>query len=202
VDGTDCPIQEPEHPINPRWHSHKLNASGVRYELGVCIQTGLIVWVNGPYPAGPWVDIRIFRHRMVGALATGEWVVGDEGYRDGLQFVLNKRGGGFPGWWKSMAAKVCSKHEWVNSQIKKFRIMRVPFRNEIGTHGDSFMAIASVVQIQLMLSEPYQEYVVHYDDRGLFTDNGTLIEQPNNGHIRAPFTSKTKVLSRYDRHHI
>ena len=113
---------------------------------------------------------------MVDALAVGEWVVGDEGYVDGQQFVLNKKWWGFPAWYRRMAAKVCSKHEWVNSQIKKFRIMKVPFRNDIGTHGDCFRAIANVVQVQLMLSEAYNNYVVQYDDRGLFSENGTLME--------------------------
>ena len=55
VDGTDFRIQEPS-PFDPKWYSHKFRGPGLRYEIGVCIKTGWIVWVNGPFPAGAWPD--------------------------------------------------------------------------------------------------------------------------------------------------
>lgn len=59
VDGTDCQIFEPR-PFSKQWYSHKFKKAGVRYEVAVCIQTGWIVWINGPYPCGAWPDIKIF----------------------------------------------------------------------------------------------------------------------------------------------
>jgi hypothetical protein len=41
--------------------SHKYaGKSALRYELGVDIRGGNLVWIQGPYPAGKWPDIKIF----------------------------------------------------------------------------------------------------------------------------------------------
>jgi len=55
VDGTDCMIEEPV-PFSPKWYSHKFHGPGVRYKIGAGVQTGWIVWVNGPFPCGEWSD--------------------------------------------------------------------------------------------------------------------------------------------------
>ena len=77
VDGTDYSINEPQLrpgrprprsrkgkllPYNPKWYTKKYQGAGVRYEIGVCIQTGDIVWTNGPFPCGRWQDLKIFQH--------------------------------------------------------------------------------------------------------------------------------------------
>jgi hypothetical protein len=61
VDCTDMPEWE-TYPFDPDWWSYKLNGPGMHYEIGVCIATGHIVWLNGPYKPQPWVDISIFCH--------------------------------------------------------------------------------------------------------------------------------------------
>ena len=61
VDGVDCPIQEPI-PFDPQWFSHKFRGPGLKYEIAVCIQTGDIVWANGPFKCGKWPDVKILRH--------------------------------------------------------------------------------------------------------------------------------------------
>eukprot|EP00171_Calliarthron_tuberculosum_P023094 IDg23094t1 len=38
VDGTDCQIAEPR-PFNRGWYSHKFKGPGVRYEVGIVIDT-------------------------------------------------------------------------------------------------------------------------------------------------------------------
>jgi hypothetical protein len=80
----------------------QLNGPGLQYEIGVCIATGHIVWLNGLYKSRPWVDFSIFRHGMMWALNDGEWIVGDGGYRDGNMFVIPKRTG--LRWLKEMTA--------------------------------------------------------------------------------------------------
>jgi len=59
VNGTDFQICE-QHPFNRCWYSYKLKGPGVQYKVAVCIQTGNIVWINGPYPCRQWPDIKIF----------------------------------------------------------------------------------------------------------------------------------------------
>jgi hypothetical protein len=78
------------YPFDPDRWSYKLNGPGMHYEIGVCIAAGHIVWLNGPYKPRLWVDISIFCHRMMWALNDGEWIVGDGGYCDGNQFVIQK----------------------------------------------------------------------------------------------------------------
>ena len=59
VDGTDFWICELE-PFTKDFYLHKFAKAGLCYEVGVCIQTGLIVWINGPFAVGKYNDITIF----------------------------------------------------------------------------------------------------------------------------------------------
>ena len=79
VDCTDIPIEEPTR-FSSKWFSHKFNGPGLRYEIGLSLQLGHIVWVNGPYPCGAWSDIKIFRDRMKLDLSKNERVEADNGY--------------------------------------------------------------------------------------------------------------------------
>ena len=61
VDGTDFHIRKPWpfHESNKDYYSYKLNETGLRYEVGISIIKGDIVWINGPYEFGKWTDIKI-----------------------------------------------------------------------------------------------------------------------------------------------
>ena len=59
VDGTDFWICELK-PFTKHFYSHKFVKAGLCYEVGVCIQTGFIVWINGPFAVGKYSDITIF----------------------------------------------------------------------------------------------------------------------------------------------
>ena len=64
------------------FYSHKFKGPGLRYEVALSIQTGDIVWINGPFPAGAWPDINIFRHGLKWMLKeAGERCEADKGYR-------------------------------------------------------------------------------------------------------------------------
>lgn len=90
VDGTDFPIYEPT-PYSRKWYSHKFKGPGLRYEIAMSIQSGDIVWCNGPYPAG-WSDLKIARDALVFQLEPGEMVCADGGYRDGGEFFQTPTG--------------------------------------------------------------------------------------------------------------
>ena len=79
VDGTDFRIQEPI-PFNPKWYSHKFKGPGLWYEVAICIKTGWIVWVNGPFPCGEWPDRKIVQAGINHQLDDNEFYVGDGGY--------------------------------------------------------------------------------------------------------------------------
>lgn len=87
IEGTDCPVHG-IHPFTPDMYSHKFNRAGLRYELGVSIHSGLIVWVSEPFKCAVHNDLSIFKSQMAQRLNPGEKVVGDKGYNH-VSFVTN-----------------------------------------------------------------------------------------------------------------
>lgn len=155
VDGTDCPINQPQ-PFNSRWYSHKFKSSGLRYEVAVCIQTGWIVWVNGPYPCGRWPDIKIFRHKLIHKLENHEKVEADLGYRGQPDSVRTPHSA------CSMADKRASgqaraRHETINGRLKSFKCLSTKFRGRLDKHATFFAAVAVFVQVSIMNGDkPWQ----------------------------------------------
>ena len=138
--------------------SHKFKGAGVRYEVAVCIATGHIVWVNGPFPCGAWPDIKIFRFRLKRMLRRGEKVEADRGYRgdpsiwtpDNYLTLSEKRA-------KEVAR---ARHEAINSLLKNFGCLSSPFRHELRTHRNYFSLAA--VCVQLMIEERGPPFHVNY----------------------------------------
>jgi hypothetical protein len=84
VDSTDCTIVEPwpwKSSFNRQFYSENINGAAVKCEVGVCIQTGYIVWINGPFKAGNWHGIMVYRRNLKGMLHDDEMVEADRGYR-------------------------------------------------------------------------------------------------------------------------
>ena len=46
--------------------------SGLCYEVALCIMTGDIAWINGPYDRGIWPDIKIFHDSLMSHLGQNE----------------------------------------------------------------------------------------------------------------------------------
>ena len=67
-------------PIDPKWFSHKFKGPGSRYEVGVCIATGPIVWVYGAFPCGRYADLTILEMGLKLLLSEGEKVLADGRY--------------------------------------------------------------------------------------------------------------------------
>jgi hypothetical protein len=160
VDGTDCSIYEP-HPFGEQWYCHKTNGPGVRYEIGVCIQTGWIVWVNGPFPCGDWPDLRIARECLIWMLEDGECYVGDGGYYDGNNWSTTPTGEN--NYDQGMKHLARARHETVNSRFKNFGILHEVFRHELTLHGLIFQAISSIVQLQIQHENSV--FQIDYNDR-------------------------------------
>eukprot|EP00977_Amphora_coffeiformis_P014276 scaffold3950_cov138-Amphora_coffeaeformis.AAC.1 len=112
VDGTDFLV--PFH--GRKFHSHKFKfGSGLRYEVAVSILGGDLVWINGPYEAGLWPDIKIIRNALISELEPGERVEADDGYRgEAPQYVKCPRSMGSDEITEAMAAIVRRRQETVN----------------------------------------------------------------------------------------
>ena len=74
LDGADCRTVE----SGRKFYSHKYKKLAFRYEVALCIKTGQIVWINGPYEAGSWPDINIFRDSLLSHLEENERVEADD----------------------------------------------------------------------------------------------------------------------------
>jgi hypothetical protein len=88
VDGIDFRIQEQrKNGFNKNWYSHKYRKAGIRYEVATSINTGHIVWIHGPFPAGSCKDKTIYRIGLKPHLLPGEKVWADDGYRGDLTVI-------------------------------------------------------------------------------------------------------------------
>jgi hypothetical protein len=148
VDGTDFKIPEPS-PFDRLWYSHKFNHAALRYEVAICIQTGWICWIYGPFPAGFYPDDKIFRMGLKDELQENERVEADSGYKNEMSirtpddFYGNQE-------WKWQKGKARARHENINGNLKQFKILDHLFRHRIEKHGEIVNAVAAIVQCEIM----------------------------------------------------
>lgn len=159
VDGADFMIAEPS-PYWKGYRSHKFKRAALRYEIALGIRNGDIVHIAGPYPAGHWHDLTIFRRLLKWMLDDGERVEADDGYRgdDKCKVPANRAR---PEEAKALAARVRKRHETVNKRMKHFGCLKKVFRHGSRKHALCFRAIAVIVQLSLEMGEPLFE--VDYD---------------------------------------
>ncbi|CAB9517840.1 unknown protein [Seminavis robusta] len=140
----------------------KFNGPGLRYEIAVCIQTGWIVWINGPFPCGEWVDIAISLSSLVHMFEGDERAVADKGYRGYPQY--------FDCPWRhldnqqqtSRKALARARHECVNRRLKEWSCFLQRWCHSLDKHGKMAHAVANIVQLQIMDKPMWQ---VEYYDR-------------------------------------
>jgi hypothetical protein len=70
-------------PFSSKWWSHVFNGPAIRHETAICIQTGHIVWMHGPFPCGEWSDVRVAGDVLIPSLDAIEGFVADKGCLDG-----------------------------------------------------------------------------------------------------------------------
>ena len=144
VDGTDCMIQFQKNAPDA-FYTYKHNCSGLQYEVGICILIGWITWVMGPFPAGDWVDVEIFRYWMKHRLGPNERVEADDGYQGEDNENIKVPGSLLHDQDDKqlyIRAKVRLRHETCNKRIKQFKSVKVTFRHDISLHGTYFKACA------------------------------------------------------------
>ena len=163
MDGTDLPIQE-QSPWSKKWFSHKFKGPGLRYEIAIAIRTGLIVWINGPFPCGSFPDLKIFRNGLQGILGENERVEADAGYvgcdpefakTPKSCFVREDR--------KKLQNRVRARQETANKRFKQFNILKQRFRHDLDFHKIVFEAIAVLTQLSILSGESLFEVPDYID---------------------------------------
>ena len=143
LDATDCKITE-RRPFSSKYYSFKFKGPGLKYEVGLSITTGRIVWVNGGIPCKTH-DLTLARSKLVKKLLPDEKIIADSGYRDDRYFVhplavINNH---------DFYKKVRARHENINFRIKKFKVIGSTFRNTLDKHVKCFFAVANLVQLKM-----------------------------------------------------
>lgn len=169
VDGVDFRIFEPQ-PFNEKNFSKKFNGPGYRYEIAICIATGYVVWVNGPFPAGTH-DITIFRRDLLHEIEIDERVLADRGYNGEPDYLVTatyfiKKG--------NMQLLrdyyvVRARHETFTRRLKVWNILGHRFRHNLRLHGVAFNAVAVIEQIKMEHGHPM--FPVEWEDYGLLPVN-------------------------------
>lgn len=147
LDGVDFKIFESK-PFNRKFFSHKFKASALRYEIGLALVTGHIVWAYGGYPAGEYPDLKLSRELYVHQVMPGELTFADKGYRDAKFFITpdstNNAGHKY----------IMSRHETVNKRFRQFRVLGNTFRHDIDKHTSCFHAVANITALVIKMEDP------------------------------------------------
>ena len=126
VDGTNFLI--PEHEW--KFYSYKFRKSGLQYEIALCILTGDIVWINGPYEAGIWNNLTIFHDALFTNLEPNERVEANNGYiGEHPQFVKCPAEFTNPAEMAYMQQWVQNWKEAINERFKNFDILKQSFQD-------------------------------------------------------------------------
>jgi hypothetical protein len=100
--------------------------------------------MNGPFPAGKWPDINIFRRTLIFMLLPGEMVEADNGYRQEAvrhcDVVVSKSDARA----KSRATR---RHETVNSDLKAIGCLKQQWRHELSFHSFAITPCCLLIQI-------------------------------------------------------
>jgi len=164
IDGTDFRIPQMGAPVRGNsFASHKyVGKSALRYEIGVSILGGDLVWIQGPYPAGSFNDVKIFNKVLHHWLDPGKRVEAGNGYVSCADKVkcpdnpcnhpANER----------MQSCVHSRHERINECFKSWGILSQVYCNDITHHGEVFRVIAIIMQLTIENRSPL--FQVNYQD--------------------------------------
>ena len=130
--------------------------------MGICLQTGWIVWTNGPYPCGAWPDLNIARDWLIDELEDTEMVLADGGYNDGYQYFVTPTGR--KDYIDKMMADARARHESVNKLFKDYAVLRNKYRGQLIFHRLVFGAVANIVQMRIENKETTVFSVVVEDE--------------------------------------
>jgi hypothetical protein len=160
VDGTDCPFQSKRK----EFYSFKFRKSGLRYQVAVSIKNGDIVYIDGPFPAGSYNDIKCFCWGLMGWLDENERVEADDGYiGEAPMYVKCPKCFTNDNQKLSMQSRVRSRHETMNKRLKQWGCLQKPFRHhDFAKHSSCFRAVAVLTQLSIEFGEPVFE--VEYSD--------------------------------------
>ena len=165
-DCTDCPVFEP-WPFSKKMFSKKFNGPGVKYDVGVCIKTGHIVWVDGPFVASH-SESTLFKHGLGKHIFDGEKVEVDSGPKGDDRLVQPHVGKDSKE--RKQKSVVRGRQEGVNGRMKVYSVLTTHFHHMkdgrermMKAHGLCFNAVAVITQLKIASGEAIFKDEVEYD---------------------------------------
>jgi len=133
VNGTDLRIpQKGATTKRNAFASHKYaGKSALRYELGVDILVGSLVWIQGPYPTGKYTKIKIFNKVFRNFLEPGKRVEADKGCRGHPDKIKCPGNDANLAENRAMQGRVRARHETLNGRLKNWGILSQIFHHHI-----------------------------------------------------------------------
>ena len=117
------------------------------------------MWVNGPFKPGWYNDDAIVRQMgFRDALGSFEHFLADSIYSGWRAIVPTGKDNAD----EDMKSCARSRHETVNSRLKRFGALKQVFRHGFDQHGSVFHAIATICQVEIEEESPL--FAVDYDD--------------------------------------
>ena len=127
--------------------SHKFKSAGLKYEIGISIYSGDIVWVYGPHRGGKH-DLTIFREALKHMLDDGEMVEADKAYIGEGKFIRLPLDAQSTMEW-SEKNNLRARHETCNGRFKTWNILETRFRNTRDKHAIVFRAVVAMTQLDI-----------------------------------------------------
>lgn len=122
------------------------------------------MWIDGPFPAGLYNDIKCLRWAVLEHLDENERMEGDDGFigecpkhvKCPKSFVREEQ-------MLAMQSRVRSRHEYCNKRLKQFGCLKERFRHhDFNKHAICFRAVAVLTQLAIEAGEPLWD--VEYSD--------------------------------------
>ena len=124
------------------------------------------MWINGPFPAGAFPDVEIFRSCLSLWLDRDERVEADDGYIGNAPYKVKCPASlTNPDETQAMQSIIRMRQETINKHLKQWEILKQVYRHDITKHGYMLRAVAVVVQVAIENVEPL--FQVDYNDLSL-----------------------------------
>ena len=116
---------------------------------------------NGPFPAGEWSDIKIFRNQTRKHLGPGEKVLADLGYQGDEKVITKVDSCNALHSYGMGCAR--DRHQTINRRLRTWSALKQSFRHSRHKHNYVFRSVAVMEQVKISLGEkPFR--VVNYID--------------------------------------
>ena len=135
--------------------SHKYSfKSALRYEIGVSIIGGELIWFQGSHPTGCFNDIAIFNKVLCHFLEPGERVEADNGYVGAADKIKCPDNPCNPMENEGVQSRARYCHETINGHFKTWGILQHRYHHDIRRHGKVFRVIAIMTQLAISNCSP------------------------------------------------